>query len=95
MILSAEVIVSSLFLGLILSLIYLFMSFIRKKFKPKKYIVFIIDILFALLCCVLSFLLSLAISAGFPRLMQYLLEGLAFCCVMYVFSGNKKRKKKV
>lgn len=91
---SIEMFIASLFLGVILGFVYAFITFCVKYFKINKYAVLFIDIFFVQLACIVSFLLSLAVSFGRPNLRQFLAEIIGFSIVSYVCFGAKNKKLK-
>ena len=89
---TSEMIVLSLVSGVIIGVLYVIENAVVKLLKLNKVFAFIFDSLFMCLVAVICFLVSLAISAGFPRLLQYLFTAIAFACVLFIVPGFKSEE---
>ncbi len=90
----SEIVTVSLISGVGLGVVWFFQNFISHMFLKSKIVIFLVDALFVLFACVVSFLIAIAVSAGFPRLIQFACELIGFFSVLYLSDGLKTKYKK-
>lgn len=77
----AETLLLCLVCGVLLGLVFSVLELLRLLFSLGKIAAAVIDVLFCLLAAVVTFLLSLAVSAGHARFFQIACEAIGFLCV--------------
>lgn len=77
----AETLLLCLVCGVFLGLVFAVLEFLRLLFSLGKIAAAVIDVLFCLFAAVVTFLLSLAVSAGHARFFQIACEVIGFLCV--------------
>lgn len=77
----AETLLLCLVCGVLLGFAFAVLEFLRLLFSLGKIAAAVTDVLFCLFAAVVTFLLSLAVSAGHARFFQITCEVIGFLCV--------------
>ena len=77
----AETLLLCLVCGVLLGFVFAVLEFLRLLFSLGKIAAAVTDVLFCLFAAVVTFLLSLAVSAGHARFFQIVCEAIGFLCV--------------
>ena len=77
----AETLLLCLVCGVLLGVVFAVLEFLRLLFSLGKIAAAVTDVLFCLFAAVVTFLLSLAVSAGHARFFQIACEVIGFLCV--------------
>lgn len=88
---SPEVLWLSLLLGVLLGLLFTVLDTVRLLLQPGRAVQLFLDLFFCFAACLTSFLLSLAVSAGYLRFFQAGSEILGFFSVYLSLTAAQRR----
>lgn len=86
-----EVLFFSLLLGAGLGIIFTAFEMFRIVLMLRRWVTFLMDVLFCAVCSAVSFLLALGVSGGVMRFWQLGCEGLGFACVYVTLTYAVRR----